>query len=114
VKIIDLETNEATRVYLSNVKAPIQAKPFAFEAKESLRKKTIGKKVKVEIEFSKNIPIKKENGTTEDRNFVFASIFEGGKNIAVQLLEEGYVSLQLPRGDDEFTKYIDELKQADE
>lgn len=114
VKIINLETNESSRIYLSNVKAPIQGKSYAFEAKESLRKKTIGKKVKVEIEFSKNIPVKKDNGTTEDRNFIFASVFESGKNIGVQLVEEGLVSLQLPRGDDEFTKYIDELKQADE
>jgi staphylococcal nuclease domain-containing protein 1 len=114
VKIINLETNESSRIYLSNIKAPVPGKPFAFEAKESLRKKTIGKKVKVEVEFSKNIPIKKDNGSTEDRNFVFASVFESGKNIGVQLLEEGFVALQLPRGDDEFTKYIDDLKNADE
>jgi endonuclease YncB( thermonuclease family) len=48
------------RVFLATVKAPIlnkgkgeSADPYAWESKEALRKATIGKKVKVIMEFSK-------------------------------------------------------------
>lgn len=86
LKVQNLEQNETVRIYLSNVKAPALGKPFAFEAKEALRKRTIGRKVKVDIEFSKNIPVKKDD-KTEEKNFVFATIFENGKNIGATLLE---------------------------
>lgn len=33
LKVINLETNEAFRIYLSNAKAPPLGKPYAFEAK---------------------------------------------------------------------------------
>lgn len=113
LKVLNLETNEVVRIYLSNVKAPALGKPFAFEARESLRKRVIGKKVKVDIEFSKNIPVKKDD-KTEEKNFVFATVFENGKNIGASLLEEGLAALQVPRAEDEFTKFFDELKLADE
>lgn len=74
VKVLNLEKGDTTRVYLSNVKAPVLGKPFAFEAKEALRKRTIGKKVKVEIEFSKNIKVQRESHD-EEKLFVFATIF---------------------------------------
>lgn len=61
---------------MANVKSPQQGKPFAWEAKETLRKRVIGKKLKVELEFSKNITVKKnEYDKGEDKNFVFASVF---------------------------------------
>ena len=76
VKILNLETNDIIRVFLANVKAPQQGKPFSWEAKEALRRRVIGRKLKVELEFSKNITVKKsEYEKGEDKNFVFTTIF---------------------------------------
>ncbi len=60
---------ERIRLFLTSVKAPKEAKPFGdkgqmsgeseplgWESKESLRKLSIGKKVRVEIEYSKMVP----------------------------------------------------------
>lgn len=44
---------------------------------------------------------------------MFATVFESGKNIGALLLEDGLVTLQAPRVEDEFTKYFEELKEAD-
>lgn len=58
------------RVYLASVKAPVLAKPvpqgaqqmevkpsepYGWESKESLRKMGVGKKVRVEIEYTRNV-----------------------------------------------------------
>ena len=100
-KVLNLETNDVVRIFLANVKSPQQGKPFAWEAKESLRKKVIGKKLKVELQFSKNINIKKtESEKGEDKNFVFATVFQSGKNVGALLLEQGLVTLQVPRVED--------------
>lgn len=61
-------SNEQIRVFLSSIKAPSMGKPrqdaigdpqndpYAWESKESLRKLAIGKRVKVEMEYSRSIP----------------------------------------------------------
>ena len=101
LKILNLETNEVLRVFLANVKSPQQGKPHSWEAKEALRKRVIGKKVKVDLEFSKNITVKKnEYDKGEDKNFVFATVCESGKNLGALLLEEGLVTIQIPRVED--------------
>lgn len=49
LKVLNLETNDVVRIFLANIKAPQQGKSYSWEAKESLRKKTIGKKLKIEL-----------------------------------------------------------------
>ena len=74
--IYNQDKHEFTRIYLPNIRAPTNAQPFAYEAKEGLRKRVIGTKVRVEIEFSRKINVKKFEGDVgELKNFVFASIF---------------------------------------
>jgi hypothetical protein len=58
-----------------------EAEPWAWESKEALRKATIGKKVKVVMEFSRTVPGK----GGDDRNMDFASILlqTNNKNVSV-------------------------------
>jgi len=46
--------------------------PYAWESVEALRKASIGKKVKVFMEFSRTVPGKAGD---KDRNMDFASVF---------------------------------------
>ena len=56
------------RIFLSSVKAPqlgniregkeSQGEPYAWDSKESLRKLAIGKKVKVEMEYDRSVPMR--------------------------------------------------------
>ena len=63
---VERETDQALlRVFLATVKAPMASKkdneagePYGFESKEALRKLTVGKKVKVVMEFSRSVPSK--------------------------------------------------------
>jgi endonuclease YncB( thermonuclease family) len=65
------------------MKAPIvdtrdmgNSEPWAMEAKEFLRKKLVGKKVQVEVEYRKNIASKSEETKRgEERTMEFASVF---------------------------------------
>lgn len=67
----------------------------------------IGSKVRVEVEFSRKITVKKFEGDVgEPKNFVFASVFENNNNVSVYLLEHGYVTLQTPRVEEDITKYF--------
>ena len=60
-----------------------------------MRKRCIGKKVRVEVEFIKKIPVKKLDGTGEElKDFTYASVFENNLNLAAYMLEQGLVSVQ--------------------
>lgn len=113
--ILNLSNNEYKRIFLSNIRAPILGnprkgefeKPGAFEAREFLRKLLVGKNVKVELEFLKNVGGKKDESgkMVETRSMECGSIFLADKNVSETLLENGLVNVAMPRLDDEFTKY---------
>jgi len=74
----------------------------------------IGQRVRVEVEFSRKINVKKFEGDVgELKNFIFASIFENNTNVSAYLLEQGMVSLQTPRVEEDVTKYFDALREAE-
>ena len=76
-----------------------------------MRRRVIGQRVRVEVEFSRKINVKKFEGDVgELKNFIFASIFENNNNISVYLLEQGFVSLQTPRVEEDVTKYFEALR----
>ena len=76
----------------------------------------IGKKVRVEVEYGKKIPVKiDEEATGEERDFTFVSIFlPNDKNLSEQLVGHGFANVAPPRSDDSFTKYIKQLNEAEE
>ncbi|KAH6646948.1 putative transcription factor [Truncatella angustata] len=100
------------QVSLSSVRAP-RAKepsesPFRDEAKEFLRKKLIGKHVKVKIDGTKAAS---EGFEARD----VATITQNGKNINLQLVEEGWGSVIRHRKDDtDRAENYDELLAAQE
>ncbi len=75
---------------------------YAWESKEALRKATIGKKVKVIMEFSKTI---------NERNMDFASVIieKNNKNVACILLEKGLLKTSVSKSGDNASKYLEDL-----
>ncbi|KAK9779105.1 putative Transcription factor [Seiridium cardinale] len=106
------KTGEEKQVSLSSIRGP-RAKepsesPFRDEAKEFLRKKLIGKHVKVTIDGTKPAS---EGFEARD----VATIAEKGKNINLQLVEEGWASVIRHRKDDtDRAENYDELLGAQE
>ncbi|KAI0388924.1 putative transcription factor [Xylariaceae sp. FL0594] len=106
------KTGEEKRLSLSSVRGPRAGEPseapFRDEAKEYLRKKLIGKHVKVSVDGSK--PASDE---FEARDV--ATITEKGKNINLALVQDGWCSVIRHRKDDtDRAPNYDELLAAQE
>lgn len=100
------------RVQLSSIRQPKPSDPkqsvFGNDAKEFLRKKIIGKHVKVTIDGKKPA-----SEGYEEREV--ATVLQNGTNIALTLVEAGYASVIRHRRDDEDrSPEYDELLQAEE
>ncbi|KAK7970402.1 hypothetical protein PG988_009475 [Apiospora saccharicola] len=110
--IVRTKTGEEKQVGLSSVRGP-RAKepsegPFRDEAKEWLRKRIIGKHVKVSIDGHRPAS---EGFEARD----VATITEKGKNVNLQLVQEGYCSVIRHRKDDtDRASNYDELLAAQE
>lgn len=105
------------RVYLATVKAPVLMKkpgeepdPWAWDSKEFLRKTTIGKKVRVIMEFSRTVKTGGEGATTE-KNMDFASVLldKNEKNISCMMLEKGLLKTNVSKSGDNASKFIEDL-----
>ncbi|KAI1080155.1 hypothetical protein F5B20DRAFT_540997 [Whalleya microplaca] len=100
------------RIGLSSVRGPRTGEPseapFRDEAKEYLRKKLIGKHVKVSVDGSK--PATEEFGARD-----VATVTEKGKNINLALVQDGWCSVIRHRKDDtDRAPNYDELLAAQE
>lgn len=100
------------RVSLSSVRGPRTNEsaegPFRDEAKEFLRKKLIGKHVKVTVDGSKPA---QDNFEARD----VATVTAAGKNVGLTLVQEGYASVVRHRKDDtDRAPNYDELLAAQE
>ncbi|KAK7924016.1 nuclease (SNase-like) [Apiospora marii] len=110
--IVRTKTGEEKQVSLSSVRGP-RAKepsegPFRDEAKEWLRKRIIGKHVKVSIDGHRPAS---EGFEARD----VATVTEKGKNVNLQLVQEGYCSVIRHRKDDtDRAQNYDELLAAQE
>jgi staphylococcal nuclease domain-containing protein 1 len=106
------------RVSLASIRSPRLGsevahrpdEPFAVECKERLRVMTIGKPVKVQIHYERDIPIRPE--VIEKRSFGTISV---GKHadIAEVLVSEGLAVTQRHRDEDEMSPRYDELRAAE-
>jgi len=54
-----------------------------------------------------------EGDKGELRPFIFASVFDGATNISAYLLEQGLVNFQTPRVEEDVTKYLEALRDAE-
>lgn len=100
------------RISLSSVRGPRAGEPseapWREEAKEFLRKKLIGKHVNITIDGSKA-------ATDEFEARDVATVLQNGKNIGLQLVQEGYCTVIRHRKDDtDRASNYDELLAAQE
>ncbi|KAI1172840.1 tudor domain-containing protein [Nemania sp. FL0916] len=106
------KTGDEKRISLSSVRGPRAGEPseapFRDEAKEYLRKKLIGKHVKVSVDGSK--PASEEFAARD-----VATVTEKGKNINLALVQDGWTSVIRHRKDDtDRAPNYDELLAAQE
>ncbi|KAI0365623.1 transcription factor [Pilatotrama ljubarskyi] len=100
ISVVDRETGKERRLQLSSTRGPRISDPkqayWAQEAREFLRKRLIGKHVKVHVDF-----IRPREGEFEEREC--ATVRYGGQNsnIAEQLIEKGLASAVRHKRDDE-------------
>ena len=109
---IRTRSGEERKVTLSSIRQPKPSDPkqapFGADAKEFLRKRLIGKHVKVSIDGKKPA-----SEGYEEREV--ATISVGGKNIALSLVEAGYASvIRHRRDDDDRSPEYDALLLAEE
>lgn len=109
------------RIFLSSVKAPqlgniregkeSQGEPYAWDSKESLRKLAIGKKVKVEMEYDRSVPMR----DGQERTMSFGAIMDLSKqrNFAVSQLEKGLVKTNVWHTGENASKYLEDLLAAE-
>ena len=122
------------RIFLSNLKAPSLAKlnsdesdkPWAFQAKEYLRKKLIGKEIKCEFNYGKNAKIENTNksnnntSNTINKKMRFYTVYyHDDKNnercLNVDLIENGYANIVTFKIEDgEPTKELDNMRIAEQ
>lgn len=100
ISVIDKESGKERRLQLSSTKGPKLSDPkqayYAQEAREFLRKKLIGKHVKVMVDF-----IRPRDGEYEERECATVRYGNQNSNVAEQLVEKGLASVVRHRRDDE-------------
>ncbi|KAL8827940.1 MAG: hypothetical protein Q9191_002886 [Dirinaria sp. TL-2023a] len=107
-----MKTGEEKKASLSSIRQPKptdpKQSPFQADAKEFLRKKLIGKHVKVTSDGKKA-----SSEGYEEREVV--TVFVNNKNVALLLVEAGYASvIRHRRDDDDRSPYYDELLAEEE
>ncbi len=118
--IQNLKDNTVQRYFLSNYRAPAmvshkekqtdktaQDKPYAFESKDAFRKMVIGKKVSVHVD---TVRVNKEKAS----EMKYVTVCSNQKCVQVLLCEMGLGQAQMPRQGDEYSKYLSEMKAAEE
>lgn len=126
-----------TRIALSSVRAPRMpnpraqraGEPWAVEARDALRKACVGKRCRVKIEYSRDIPgapaaapstsdANADKATTTTRVFASVSLATKGgdgatKDVAEMLVGDGLLSVVPPRSTEERAERFDELSAAE-
>lgn len=84
--------------------------PWAWDSKEALRKASIGKKVKVIMEFSRTVKVGEQ-----ERNMDFATILldKNEKNLSTVLLEKGLLRTNISKSGDNASRFIEDLLAAE-
>ncbi|KAK0226010.1 hypothetical protein IW262DRAFT_1540191 [Armillaria fumosa] len=100
ISVVEKDTGKERKLQLSSTRGPKLADPkqatYAQEAKEFLRKKLIGKHVRVTIDF-----VRPREGEYDERECATVRYGNQNVNIAEQLVEKGYASVVRHKRDDE-------------
>merc|ERR1719197_1835198 len=121
--IRDADSNEERRFAASSNRTPKKKRkdekpePWAWEAKEFLRKKFIGKKVKVTLDYTRE-PM--GPGGTEPPAAMaalgtmhFCTVIERTLNLAAEVIAKGYAKVAPHRADDDTSEFLDDLIEAE-
>nr|QBI71269.1 ebna2 binding protein P100 [Daktulosphaira vitifoliae] len=81
--------------------------PWAYEAREFLRTRCIGKKVNVSVDY-----IQPKSDKFEEK--ICATVTVNGINLAVELVKEGLATVMNNPRDDQMSQCFDDLKKAEE
>lgn len=127
ISVKNKKTGEIVRIFLSHLKAPSLAKPgteesdqpWAWQAREFIRKVCVGKPLRCEFDYSRTLP-------KDGKKMNFYSVFRHhgketdadantnfDRNLNVELLEHGYATYINPRVDDEISKHLDLYSAAE-
>ncbi|KAH8119402.1 transcription factor [Phellopilus nigrolimitatus] len=114
VSVVPKDGGRERRVQLSSTRAPKAADPkqayYATEAREFLRKKLIGKTVKVHVDF-----IRPKEGDFDERECATVRYGGANANVAEQLIEKGYATtLRHKRDDEDRSSDYDKLMAAEQ
>ncbi|KAH7108122.1 hypothetical protein BKA62DRAFT_781142 [Auriculariales sp. MPI-PUGE-AT-0066] len=100
ISVVDKSTGKERRLQLSSTRAPkasdTKLAGYAAEAKELLRKRLIGKTVRVHIDY-----VKPKDGEYEERECATIRYGAQNANVAEQLIEKGLATALRHRRDDE-------------
>jgi len=114
IVVVDQNTNVRRLINLSSVKVPRLAtregaedEPWAWEAKEFLRRKLIGKPVRCVFDYSRTMP--GENAV--ERHFY--TVFWDNTNIALKLVEQGLASVVGHKADEKRSVEYEALLTAE-
>lgn len=105
--IQNVETNEVKKIFLASVRAPPRPEgvnvtrvlydvPFMFEAREFLRTRLIGKKVKVHVDY-----VQPKSDQYQEKTCATVTTLDGGVNVAEALIAKGLAKVVRYRPDDE-------------
>ncbi len=115
-------TEEERRVFMAGIRAPNmptpanpeRGQPYAWEAKEHLRKMLVGKQVEVELEYTKT-PVKGESepADVKKKAMTFVNILlSDGRCVNVEMVELGLASMLTPRVNEVLTAYYVQMGKA--
>ncbi|PSR73928.1 hypothetical protein PHLCEN_2v10286, partial [Hermanssonia centrifuga] len=100
ISVAEKDGSKERRIQLSSVRAPKLSDPkqthYANEAREFLRKRLIGKNVKVQVDF-----VRPKEGEFDERECATVRYGNQQSNVAEQLIEKGLASVVRHRRDDE-------------
>ncbi|KZT65949.1 hypothetical protein DAEQUDRAFT_696411 [Daedalea quercina L-15889] len=114
ISVADKVTGKEHRLQLSSTRAPKTSDPkqayYAHEARELLRKRLIGKHVKIHVDF-----IRPKEGEFEERECATVRYGNQNTNIAEQLIEKGLATaLRHKRDDEDRSPDYDKLMAAEQ
>lgn len=112
------------RVSLSSLRAPRLGNarrgeadaPYAWEAKEFLRTKSIGRRAKVSVEYERDPASTAVGAAAQKRSFATIDVFNSkgqSENVAVAIVREGLAEVIRHRQNDERSTFYDDLLGAE-
>lgn len=121
VTLIQEDSTIERKVFFASVKAPgfgnqsTDSEPWGFEAREFVRKVTVGKKVKVNMEFKREIEVKNGPNAGQKKTMEFATLFlkSNDQNVSEQLILKGFARTNVSKFAEENSKFAEALMKAE-